>query len=505
METPTHSERARSGSLGTERPGRSADGRRRSASDASQTRRHDVGLHALVRRLDASLGAERVDRYFRRDARLSVQGNALIVAVPSPFHCGLIERRFASLLRDLVTESFGPGFRYEIRVEPDQFMAAAPPTQAAKPRRPSATTATRKAARASDAIDERFDLDRFLVGASNRVAYDAAIRVADTSSGDTFGRLFIHGVCGVGKSHLLRGIARRRTRRGSEQVRCVSAEAFTNEYIQAVQLGRVDAFRRRYRRLDLLCIDDVHFLAGKNATQVELLHTLDAIELDGARLVLASDEHPHQIAELSRALASRFISGMVVEVMTPDTDLRGRLIREFAHRRGLQLTDEAVFSLRDSSGTEWSARDIEGAMTRLQAAATLAGRHSTRLGPADVEAMLRGTSRIDAAAPVRYDQVRDAVCAPLEVESAELGKSGRHPRVVMARALITVLCRELTTMSYPEIARALGKRNHSTVITAHRRVEQQFELNVKLGLPIDGITIGQLRDRLRASIRPEHR
>ncbi len=528
METPAHSDRTASDRAGrttagsshpsdhlskqAARPGRKADGRRRPTDDQSGARRHDVGLTSLTRRLDDAIGTERVDRYFRRDARLSVSGTSLVVAVPSLFHAGLIERRFGGLLRDLVTESFGPGFRFEVHVDQDQFGPSGPGPRDAYPPMAGGSTAsahgarrvaTRKSSRASDAIDERFDLDRFLVGASNRTAFDAAVRVADGVAEDAYSRLFVHGPCGVGKSHLLRGIARRRAAAGAGAVRCVSAEVFTNEYIQAVRLGRVDSFRRRYRRLDLLCIDDVHFLAGKNATQVELLHTLDTIELGSARLVLASDEHPHRIAELSKALSSRFVSGMVVQIDPPDTDLRDRLLREFALRRGIRLTDEAVRSLREGRGRDWSARDIQGVMTRLQAARALDPFVGESMSADEVERILRGSPRASAETPVRYDQIRDIVCTQLDVETAELGKSGRHQRVVLARAMITLLCRELTTMSYPEIARALGKKNHSTVITAHRRIEGEFDEVVKLGLAVDGISKGQLRDRLRALVRSE--
>ncbi|MEM9662622.1 MAG: DnaA/Hda family protein [Planctomycetota bacterium] len=493
------------------RPGRAADGRRREPAAEAGARRQEVGLKAMVRRLDESLGVERVDRYFRRDARLSLEGTALIVAVPSPFHAGLIERRFGALLRDLVTECFGPAFRFEVRVELESFGSASGRSTPGDGQDPSAASprarrvATRKAAAGPIAIDERFDLDRFIAGASNRTAFDAAVRVAEGHGDESYSRLFLHGPCGVGKSHLLRGIARRRASKLGGSVRCVSAEVFTNEYIQAVQHGRVDSFRRRYRRLDLLCIDDVHFLAGKNATQVELLHTLDTIEIGAARLVLASDEHPHRIAELSKALSSRFVSGMVVQIDAPDPDLRDRLLREMSRRRGLSLTDQALALLREGRGRDWSAREIQGAMTRIQAAKALEAFAGETLGPDDVERILEGSPMAAGDTPLRYDHVRDVVCRQLDVETAELGRSGRHRRVVLARAMITLLCRELTTMSYPEIARALGKKNHSTVITAHRRIEEQLDEFVSLGLASDGITKAQLRDRLRTLIRAEAR
>jgi chromosomal replication initiator protein len=169
-------------------------------------------------------------------------------------------------------------------------------------------------------------LDDFVVGLSNRLAYAGATRMADEDG--PCAPLFVHGPSGVGKTHLLQGLAARFTeRRPGAVVRYISAEAFTNEFITAVRAGKIDAFRKLYRKVDLLCIDDVHFFSNKDATQSELLFTLDAVGLEGSRLALASDEHPREIQKLSERLLSRFLAGAVVRVDTPDPALREKLVK----------------------------------------------------------------------------------------------------------------------------------------------------------------------------------
>jgi len=205
-------------------------------------------------------------------------------------------------------------------------------------------------------------LEDFVVGESNRLAFAASLQVADGAS-DAPGILFLHGDCGVGKTHLLQGIVRRRTQRAPRQVvRYVTAEHFTNEYIAAVRDGSLDQFRKRLRRVDLLAIDDIHFFANKSATQAEFLHTIDAIDLTGARVALVSDEHPRHIRKFSQSLVSRFLSGMVVRVERPDRDTRSQLVRRLARERGLDLTAAAEDLV--AGRCAGSIREIEGAITR---------------------------------------------------------------------------------------------------------------------------------------------
>lgn len=468
---------------------------------------------AILSRLEEEFGVDRVHRYFPLQAKLEMRGSQLLITVPTSLQIGLIERIFGKALREILgdllrdvspTVAFhtDPEFFPAQLTDPD-LMPRAVAGGEAKAKAPKALA--RSKAR-TEAFDERCDLTRFVIGEANEMAYNAALQVADLSTPAPFTRLFLHSECGLGKTHLLRGIVRRVLGASPQaRVRYVAAEAFTNEYIASVQAGTVEAFRKRYRGLDLLCLDDIHFLAHKTATQSEILHTFDAIEIGGSRLVLASDGHPSEIAELSKGLVNRLLSGLVVKIQTPEMALRRRMVAELASRRGLRLDEPAVQRLtEDPSRGVWTVRELEGALTRISATANVIT-DRTPEGAIPMHVVERAMSALGRSGmpvrAVRFDHVRDAVCATLEVEPKDLGASGRHKKVVLARAVITMLCKQMTTLSYPEIARKLGKTNHSTVITAHQRIVKQLGEAVALGLPVDGLTIEQLAESIARRIK----
>lgn len=339
-------------------------------------------------------------------------------------------------------------------------------------------------------------LEEFVVGESNRLAFAASQQLGDGAA-EAPSILFIHGECGVGKTHLLQGLCRRRSERCPRQVvKYVTAEQFTNEYIAAVRANSLEEFRRRLRKVDLLAIDDVHFFANKNATQTEFLHTIDAIDLTGARVAIVSDEHPRHIRRFSQSLVSRFLSGMVVKVERPDRETRSSLVQRLARARGLDLTKAAEDAL--AGRCSGSIREIEGAVTRLGAMVELDGVRG-QIGPGLIERLLGDDNhRSSGAAPVRLGQIVEQVCERLRVSREDLLGSGRHPRTVAARGLVAHLARELTTHSFPEIARALGRDSHSAVHTAAKRTAALIEADAR----IDGETesIRETSDRLRHDV-----
>jgi chromosomal replication initiator protein len=349
-------------------------------------------------------------------------------------------------------------------------------------------------------------LDEFVVGQSNRLAYSTACRLIESADGPTVSPLFIHGECGLGKTHLLQGICRRSADLSGRpgHVRYVTGEQFTNEYIASIRNDTVDEFRKTIRRLDLLAIDDVHFLSNKVRTQGEFLHTLDAIDLTGARVVLASDEHPRLIKKFSQALISRFLSGMVVQIDRPDRPTRIAIVRRLARARHLPIKDGAVEAI--ASRCVGSVRELEGAVTKLaalwalqhdmaptgddaSAPASAARRNgaarkaakSGAAGPGEVGLVLVEQLFKDHGwkppTPVRIATVIDVICRRLGIGRADLMGSSRHRRVVLGRGLVAALGRELTTHSYPEIARAMGRSFHSTIHTAEQRLRRQVDEN----------------------------
>jgi chromosomal replication initiator protein len=336
-------------------------------------------------------------------------------------------------------------------------------------------------------------LEDFVVGESNRLAFAASEQFGDGSA-EAPSILFIHGECGVGKTHLIQGICRRRLERAPRQViRYVTAEQFTNEYIASVRAGTLDDFRKRLRRVDLLAIDDIHFFANKTATQAEFLHTIDAIDLTGARIALVSDEHPRHIRRFSQSLVSRFLSGMVVKIERPDRSTRVELVRRLARDRGLDLTTAAEDAV--AGRCAGSIREVEGAITRLGALVELDGLRG-QIGPGTVERLLGDEANLATGAqPIRLGKIVEGVCERLRVSREDLLGSGRHARTVVARGMVAHLARELTTHSYPEIARALGRDTHSAVHTAAKRLRAMIDADERISS--GGESVREVVDQLR--------
>ena len=465
----------------------------------------------ILNRLAKAVGSRRFQMWFDRSTHLTLDRAAgrLDVAVPNRFVQDWIGRHFTQDLREAAEKEFGAGVEVRLRIDHDRFAGASRGGEAVgvgEDRRGLIGVGDTRGVsglRGRDARNayERFSLDRFVVGPSSELAYAAALQLADQADGGGAGLLFIHGGCGLGKTHLLHGVCGRVLRhRPRARVRYYSAEQFTNEFLTAVRANKVEGFRNKIRKLDLLAVDDVHFIANKQATQQEFLHSFDAIELGGARLVLASDSHPKQIAQFSEALISRCMRGMVAQVQRPDAATRSKIVRSLADRRGVDVTDQAVRVIAERC--VGSIRDIEGALSKLQALASLSmgsggGLPASPTSPGGAEPRCRidrglaerlfGSEPVmRRRKPVRYEAVVQAVCDHFSVNRAAISGRSRHRHVVLARAITAYLTRRLTTMSYPEIGAAMGRPTHSTVITAVKRVERQMRGGTTFVHPVSG-------------------
>lgn len=468
----------------------------------------------LERLLAAKVGSLTFERYFQGQAKLERTDDGLEVVVASRFLVPIVENRFR---QHLVEIAGGGSVRFVDR--PSAFPAARPPkaTKVARPKSEAQPKAHPSHA-ARPQSDRFVRLEDFVVGQSNELAHMAALSISDPGAAPRAGSLLVlHGGCGLGKTHLLRGMAfRYNGLRGSGgKAKYVTAEHFTNGFLAALRTGGTEAFRDKYRGVELLCLDDVHFLATKDATKAELLHTLDQILQGGCRLALASDEHPRQVEGLGKQLVSRLLSGLTIELGEPDQELREAMVRKLARQRGLTLEDDVVAAIATAAAAETqdgpagSFRDIEGAMARVDAFHNLLGRvgdtpAGDRVAMSTVHQALGVRAQLaPKAGPVRVDAVIEGVCRFMSVGSAEFSGRGRHRRVVLARALVAIISRQLTTASYPEIATAMGRPNHSSIITAVRRIERQIadEERVAVGCEADGQTVGQLADTLARRIR----
>lgn len=488
---------------------------------------------SIAAEVERTVGERKFSLWFRETARFESAANGTVeLRCSNPFVADWINRHFRAAIAAAIDACGGKGGELRIACMDDRAPVAEPASDGIaggvaddadrereedRERLAAAAIASpnRREPRPAGEAEfpgRRFSLRRleeFVAGPSNHLALDAARRLAEGEAASPI--LFIHGECGVGKTHLLQGVCRRRRERFPRQVvRYVTAEQFTNEFLAALRDGTVNTFRKAQRRVDLLAIDDIHFLASKPQTQAEFLHTLDALGLSGGRVVLASDEHPRTIRKFSESLVSRFLSGMVVRMDRPDRTTRIALLRSLAAARGLRLAAAAEEIV--AGRCAGSVREIEGAVTRLEAIATLLGDGSGEVGAILAERAFADDG-VRATGPVRIHDVVRASCEAIGVEEQDLTGPGRHRKVVLTRGVVVFLAREMTTLSFPEIARVLGRDTHSTVHTAARRTESMIAAGMRVepadpslagpdGLVALGELLAQIRHRVRTGSRP---
>lgn len=517
----------KTGATGTESPeavstrGDARSGRSRWAQGYSQslaftakgppltTTLSDIDIRPpIADRLAAEIGSTVFGMWFKH-ARFELTDDTLRVVARNRFAAGYIEDHFRPVIQQLAAETIGPEAMVTIEAAANDPTAGrsesrttTPSPRIDLPR--NATVAPKQNDGIVTRVDTlRHDLESFIVGPSNALAYSAARQLADAHP-DAASVLFVHGGCGLGKTHLLQGLVRAYAAREPEsRIAFTTAEQFIQLYVDAVRKNRLGDFRRRIRQYDLLAVDDVHFLANKKGTQTEFLHTFDAIDQSGAKLVLASDAHPRSIQVLSEALVSRFLRGMVAKIETPDDATRRRIVAQLARRGGLNLAEPAVDQIvRQCRG---SVREIEGTLLRVRATADLVASQSgvpvngSPIGQSVLDRVFGVSDTTRSAQPIRFAQIVETVCGSTGVERSKLMSKSRHRRVVLARSAAIYLARALTTLSYPELARELNRPNHSTIVTATKRVEKQVE--ERKPVPAADAALGETMDLFVEELR----
>jgi chromosomal replication initiator protein len=320
--------------------------------------------------------------------------------------------------------------------------------------------------RIGDPINPKHTFPNFVVGPSNELAYAAAVASAGPE-GPRYNPLFICGGTGLGKTHLAHSIAHRLLEaRPDRRVLYVSAERFTNEFIEALQHHRMEEFRTRYRRnCDALLVDDIQFLAGREQTQEEFFHTFNALRDADKPIVVTSDKYPQELQRMPERLISRFTSGLVADVQTPALETRVAIVRKKAALESIPLSDEVAVLLAQS--VKSNVRELEGTLIRLAAKSSLLGR-PIDYAFAESELALVNPVKADSSS---VEDIQRAVCNHFSFTNAELLSKDRHKSVAFARQVAMYLCRQRLKCSFPELGRAFGNRDHTTVMSACRRVE----------------------------------
>lgn len=316
-------------------------------------------------------------------------------------------------------------------------------------------------------LNPKHTFTNFVVGPSNELAYAAALASAG-GGGPRYNPLFIAGGTGLGKTHLMHAIAHKVLEKSPRaRVIYTSAEHFTNEFIESLQHKKMDEFRARYRtECDLLLLDDIQFLAGREQTQEEFFHTFNALRDADKPIVVTSDKYPQQLQRMPERLVSRFTSGLVADIQVPQLETRVAIVRKKAELEGIPLDDAVAVLLAQT--VKSNVRELEGALIRLAAKSSLTGR------PIDVSFAESELARVAPRRPdvMSVEDIQRIVCSHFRLTNADLLSKDRHKSVAFARQVAMYLCRQRLKCSFPELGRAFGNRDHTTVMSAVRRVEE---------------------------------
>jgi chromosomal replication initiator protein len=314
-------------------------------------------------------------------------------------------------------------------------------------------------------LNPKYTFDQFVIGAGNRFAHAAALAVAELP-GHSYNPLFLHGSPGIGKTHLLHAVGNYVERFGAGlNVRYATIEDFTSEFVEAVRVKNTADFKQRFRSADVVLIDDVQFLAGRARTREEFFHTFNALVEAGRQLVMTSDRAPEDIPGLEDRLTERFRSGLVVELETPEVEVRRAILAKRARVDNIHVDPAVIAEIADRVTT--SVRALEGALIRVVAYASLTDEPAT---PALVRHVLHRLGETAGADACGIGEILDAAAQEFGVEREALLARDRRPAVATARQVAMFLARELTEHSLPEIGRGVGGRNHTTVLHAVNRV-----------------------------------
>jgi chromosomal replication initiator protein len=316
-------------------------------------------------------------------------------------------------------------------------------------------------------LNVNYTFDRFVIGEGNRVAHAAALAVAEAPS-EAYNPVFLHGPPGLGKTHLLVAVANYLAASAPElNVRYTTAECFTNEFVAGRRRARAEEFKRRYRDLDVLLVDDVQFLEGKRHTEDEFFHTFNALYEGGSQLVLSADRIPSELSSLESRLRDRFEWGLTVAVEPPNLATRLTVLRRLVREAGVDTEADVLTEL--ARRIDVNMRQLHGGLTRVIAHASLTAKP---LSAELIEAVIPKTSRAAESTPV--EEIQERVGATFGVSRGELIGPGRAATPLSARQVAIYLTRELTDLSLPQIGRLYGGRDHSTVLNSIRRVEARI-------------------------------
>lgn len=416
--------------------------------------------HAALETLRQALPPQAFDLWIRPLRALALADDALDLAVPDEFFREVVAERFQGTIERALAGAAGRpvAVRFPVVVEPEALRPAGPAAPAPQP------------PRSDTSLNPAYTFESFVVGSGNQFAHAACLAVGQ-GSGRSYNPLFLYGGVGLGKTHLINAIGHAvLARKPSARIAYLSAERFTNELISAIQNNRMPEFNNRYRNtVDVLLVDDIQFIAGKERTQEAFFHTFNTLHSAGKQICLTSDKSPKEIPGLEERLRTRFECGLIADVQPPDMETKVAILKRKALSQRIELPDDVAIFLSQANSS--NIRELEGFLTRIGAQAELTGRALSLEVARD--ALRELLPRRERALSV--DDVVHAVANHFKVRVADLKGARKLQAYTVPRQVAMYLARTCTKASFPEIGERFGGKDHSTVIHAVNRIKARME------------------------------
>jgi chromosomal replication initiator protein len=415
----------------------------------------------ILARIETKVNRHSFYTWFRPTSLMTDGGSQLTIRVPNPLFKDWLTKHYSVVLAEALTEVRRPGATVLFVAE-----GAAPAVAQEEAAPPPAHEREPLPAAAWGGLNPRYSFDTFIVGSSNQFAHAACRAVAEAPS-RSYNPLFIYGGVGLGKTHLMHAIGQYVLQHDpSLKLTYISSERFMNEMINAVRYDRILDFRERYRSVDLLLVDDIQFVSGKEGTQTEFFHTFNALYDAQKQIVLSSDRPPHEITALEERLRSRFEWGLIADIQPPDLETKVAILKRKAEAEAVPLPDAVAIYI--AGRIKSNIRELEGSLIRLIAYASLTGREiSLDL----TQEVLKNVLDQDDKA-ITIESIQKFVADYYQLKIADLKSRNNSKSVAMPRQVAMYLCKQLTSASLPEIGKSFGGKHHSTVIHSIKKVEE---------------------------------
>lgn len=423
---------------------------------------------SVLAQLQMDMPRASFDTWVRDTRPLAYENGILTVGVRNAYARDWLESRLATNVTRLLIEILNSNVSINFIVSQAEESASTPDPEPA----PSSIEITPPEPKPRHVtLNPRYTFDTFVVGSGNRLAHAACQAVADKPA-RAYNPLFLYGGVGLGKTHLLHAIGNA-CYAGGLNVLYVSSEEFTNDMINAIRTHTTQAFREKYRSADVLLVDDIQFIAGKESTQEEFFHTFNTLHGQDKQIIVSSDRPPKSLVTLEERLRSRFEWGLTADIQAPDFETRLAILRSKAERTGRHISDEILESV--AKQVQSNIRELEGALNRIIAYADLSG---SSLTPDLVEVAL--ADLMPSRGDIEPNHVIDLVARKFGLTSEKLLGRDRTKDVALPRQIAMYLLREEAKISFPQIGEVLGGRDHSTVMSAYEKIKEQIHADRKL-------------------------